>query len=353
MEEETLLTLTCEDCETAIETGEEVIIENNNYCPGCAENYEDCYHCENTIHTNNMSTINGNYVCEDCENEHYDTCQGCRDLLSRDNINDDGFCNNCYQEEESNYIHSYEYKPYVKFYGKGLFLGIELEIDKGDNKDDLAQELIDIGDEKIYLKEDASLNDGLEIVSHPMDMAHHREFSWQQILKKCSDFGFKSHNTTTCGLHVHINNNFLTEVEKIKLAIFINTNKPSIEKIARRQAGHYAQFKLLKKGKLKEDACYSASRYQAINWNNLHTIEFRFFRGTLKYETFIASLEFIDALIHFIKETTVSQIYTSYFEENMINAKAFRLFCNWIAKEPKKHKNLIQFLKERAVYVCV
>ena len=78
MEEETLLTLTCEDCETAIETGEEVIIENNNYCPGCAENYEDCYHCENTIHTNNMSTINGNYVCENCENEHYDTCQGCR-----------------------------------------------------------------------------------------------------------------------------------------------------------------------------------------------------------------------------------------------------------------------------------
>ena len=35
-------------------------------------------------------------------------------------------------------------------------------------------------------------------------------------------------------------------------------------------------------------------RYVAVNLNNYHTIEFRLFRGTLKYNTFIATLQMVN-----------------------------------------------------------
>lgn len=69
-------------------------------------------------------------------------------------------------------IKSYYYKPEPIFYGSGnLFMGVELEIDKGGEEPDKADGILSVANkdsEHIYAKHDGSIEDGFEIVSHPV-----------------------------------------------------------------------------------------------------------------------------------------------------------------------------------------
>ena len=87
---------------------------------------------------------------------------------------DDGyFCHECYQRIRKNApIHEYGYKPKPIFYGdSNRYFGVELEIDGAGKDDEYAEKLLDIANmqgEHIYVKTDGSLDDGMEIVTHPM-----------------------------------------------------------------------------------------------------------------------------------------------------------------------------------------
>ena len=60
---------------------------------------------------------------------------------------------------------------------------------------------------------------------------------------------------------------------------------------------------------------YKYDRYQAINLTNRHTVEFRIFRGTLKYTTILASIQWIDTLIHYCKKTPLKNFARVTWEE--------------------------------------
>jgi hypothetical protein len=77
-------------------------------------------------------------------------------------------------------------------------------------------------------------------------------------------------------------------------------------------------------------------RYAAVNLMNYATIEFRMFRGTLKYNTFIAVLELVNAII---------DIALNYSEEGL-HKLSWSEFASSVT-EPE----LIQYLKERKLYV--
>ena len=63
-------------------------------------------------------------------------------------LNDDDdypYCQECYERRMNYAIKNYSYKPEPIFHGSGsLFFGVELEIDKGGELDDNAQEIIDV-----------------------------------------------------------------------------------------------------------------------------------------------------------------------------------------------------------------
>lgn len=64
----------------------------------------------------------------------------------------------------------------------------------------------EIHDEKIYIKCDGSLDDGMEIVTHPMTLDYHRNhMPWKEIMGEAISLGYKNHKSGTCGLHVHVN----------------------------------------------------------------------------------------------------------------------------------------------------
>lgn len=73
-----------------------------------------------------------------------------------------------------------------------------------------------------------------------------------------------------------------------------------------------------------------------MNLQNYSTIEFRMFRGTLKYNTLIATLQFVDKLC----DTAVR------LSDEPLKALAWTTFVSEI-----REKELVQYLKERRLYV--
>ena len=81
---------------------------------------------------------------------------------------------------------------------------------------------------------------------------------------------------------------------------------------------------------------YNGGRYSSINLQNEHTIEFRIFRGTLKYNTLIATLQ----LVNRVCDVAIS------LSDTTLKALSWTSFVAAI-QEPE----LIQYLKERRLYV--
>ena len=186
------------------------------------------------------------------------------------------------------------------------FFGVELEIEAkhGDPRSH-AENLNDIlnkGDKgfRCFFERDGSLSHGFEIVTQPMGLDMHAEF-WKWTQSKVLTKGLLSHNTSTCGLHVHVTKAGLTKMQISKLVAFINhpDNRDLIEAIARRYDSSYARLGIKKVANAYRN---QNSRYEAINLEPNRTVEFRLFKGTLKYESLMSALEFTNALVNFCND---------------------------------------------------
>ncbi len=81
--------------------------------------------------------------------------------------------------------------------------------------------------------------------------------------------------------------------------------------------------------KSKKDA---NNRYRAINLCNCRTVEFRIFRGTLKRDTIIASIQWVDTLIGYCRNTQLKDLFNADWED---------IFAN------TDHMELTAYLKQR------
>ena len=296
-------------------------------CPSCTRKYltkcDDCgeYFEDNAIYTDSNNTG----YCESCR-ENYYICEDCGRYVSGDEIygEDNIYCESCYESNkpEKETIHSYSYKPDPEFHGNGeAFFGVELETDNGDNKEDYASDLFEHSNEEdlFYLKEDGSLHDGIEIVTHPCTLQYHlNHFPWEEICKTAKDYNFESHDAGSCGLHVHVSREAFgsdeDEQEKniAKLLFLVNNNWNEMVKFSRRTedqlsrwASRYSQKNpddLLEEGK-------ASGRYMAVNLENDHTVEFRLFRGTLNLDTLFATFELVDLLVNSSVDIPLHELY--------------------------------------------
>jgi hypothetical protein len=60
----------------------------------------------------------------------------------------------------------------------------------------------------------------------------------------------------------------------------------------------------------KLKVCKSRGRYFAINVENPHTVEYRIFKGSLNFETFLASLQFVVEFSRCAKRISLADIPT-------------------------------------------
>jgi hypothetical protein len=213
-----------------------------------------------------------------------------------------------------------------------VLLGLELEMEcksSDYDKDSRAGHLLDAinkyrGHTYALCEEDGSLDDGFEMVTGYTGLDVHKD---QLQFFKHTFKGMSSHNTETCGLHGHICKSNMTTLHGAKMVFFINdtNNYQLVKAIARRDAG-YGKIKdkksdtswlkdavKHKKDKRSQLKGLNSDRYEALNFNNDKTIEFRLFKGSLKYETIMACLEFTYATWHFCKDASIDQLTSELF----------------------------------------
>ena len=354
--------LLCSVCGVHLTENETHSFNDEIFCEDCLnEKTVVCEHCGIRIKTCDAYGGYDHNLCRDCYNNYYCNCENCGILIANDDayyLNDDDdypYCSHCYDKIINRAIKNYGYKPETLFYGDGnLFYGIELEIDKGGEDDDNAREICDIankGGEKIYCKHDGSIDSGFEIVSHAASAEYHlNTFPWRNILSKAIELGYCSHNTRTCGLHIHASRAaFGDSYEKQEEAIgrivhFVELHWNEILKFTRRTeeniskwAGRYG-ISTRAKDTYKNAKDNNLGRYVAVNLENYNTIEFRLFRGTLLYSTFAATLQFVDEICNMAIALTDKQV------EDMS-------WSDFVMRIPQEKKELIEYLKTKRLYV--
>lgn len=303
-----------------------------------------CNDCHEWEYSSKLcTTYHEEIICRTCANYNYRYSEyygsyvygdDARDALDRNGnrvviyYDDDDFH---YDDEDDEY-HHYDYQPEPQIIGNyhsskryhrpilddwsrraNRFFGVELEVElRGDRVDRTgkARQLNDVindGDigSRVFFENDGSLNSGFEIVSQPMSLPMHRDV-WQWLNNKDAVANLRSHNTSTCGLHVHVSRAGLTKLQIAKMVTFVNdpANEQLIRAIARRYAEGYCKIKEKKLG----SAHYSSDRYEAINVTGEKTIEFRIFKGSLKYESVVAALEFCHSLVEFTRPCSEGDI---------------------------------------------
>jgi len=254
-----------------------------------------------------------------------------------DDYDEDKYDEDGYSEGTPNYniINDHDLKPTPIFYQtkndieNPLYMGFELEVDKGGYDFKVASNVCEMLDNKVYCKSDGSLNDGLEIVSYPATMNYHTEQkeTYEKVFKYLMDNHYKSHDTTTCGFHIHINKNFFGNNEKE-----IDLNIAKILYIFEKYWDNFKTFSRRSEDKLNdwarrynldikkdlianlERAKDEDERYFAVNLTNRMTIEFRMFKGTLNIDTFIATLQLIDCICNFVKIIDIEKLQQACFE---------------------------------------
>jgi hypothetical protein len=300
--------------------------------------YHSCSDCCNYAHEDLMRTPydSTDNVCDSCidnnyrYSEHYSeyvyTDSG-RWALDRDgdevyvHEDDDDFH---WDDDEDAYIH-YEYegrKPQLlgSYHNRSRvgkqpflhsvwtqrndrFMGVELEVEVKDGSIDDHVEVLnaklndgEVG-KRVYFEADGSLTHGFEIITNPMGLDSHYEL-WSALNDRDLTRGMRSHDTSTCGLHVHVSRKNMHVMQLNKMNVFLNhpDNHELIKAVARRYDVNYAR---IARKRLSTAHKYDVERRDALNITNDQTVEFRIFKGTLVYDTLLSAIEFANAVVNF------------------------------------------------------
>jgi len=340
-------------------------VDGDDRCEPCAVVYRDergahdftyCESCDSQWHDNETRYYMGERYCVTCIQDNAYDCEDCGDECWSGN---DHYCESDGEEDdgyrENSPIHSYSYRPSPAFFGTGKYhLGFELEVETRNSSRyegaELAQNLFG---GHVYLKDDGSLNDGFEIVTHPHTLNEYQtNFNWDG-LNKLKNQGLRSWNTSTCGLHVHVSRTAFS-VEGVRLSYeqrilrrqahelrfmkLIYDNERQVCRIAGRSGNNYASF--MDKGKLVrkvKNGVQENGRYSAINTENDDTLEVRVFKGSLRPERVLSALEFVTASVEYTRDLPIN---------GKNNALSWLRFTGYVAQHAETYPNLAIIMNE-------
>jgi hypothetical protein len=349
----------CADCGEVLErdSGEECFSEllDNGYCESCYnERISQCAACGEEVRSDDTNDSPEGDLCRDCYGERYRTCSNCDrtvpyDDLEYDEDTEEDLCARCYTRRGP--IRDHSYGPEPVFHGKGpLFLGIELEVEardasRSEGADSLASNPL------YYLKHDGSLNDGFEVVSHPVsgDWLLENPAAYDDVFALAKR-GFRSYDTSTCGMHVHMTRKAFKKLHLLKFVTFVKENDAFTLRVSQRKykssmdqwaKTHYEESRYDPwRGEcvaasiashLKHTNGATGDRYTAVNLENENTIEVRIFRGTLNPAGFWKNVEFCLALYAFTENASLRELTP----EN---------FMRFVSAYRRRYKHLYAFL---------
>lgn len=289
------------------------------------------------------------------ENTNIKTCYNCGRAVETTNGVQWGryfYCDDCFKSLKCG-VDSY-HAPSIETSFKSLngettkeYLGIELETTKdktgsfyqSDHIEDVFYIRKNFKELGLNFERDASIGNGMEIITQPMTYNYikENEEKFKSIFEYLTSQDNYSHDGGKCGLHIHVSKDYLgdndEEIRKNieKMMLFIETYRDKVERFSRRKHNQFSTYNsyTIPYHKNYNDTCftddnyyksgkmlYDIQQYDCIGHSSVlnpnastgNTIEFRMFRGTLRYETFMATIEFIHNLVNVCKENAVSKI---------------------------------------------
>lgn len=255
-------------------------------------------------------------------------------------------------------IHSYSYKPSPRFRVGGgeaearAFFGVELEIDQR-NDGNLDPRLVpDVAHPLFYCKNDGSLNNGVELVSHPGTASwwNEQRGNVEAMLTRLSQMGWRSHEVQTCGMHVHVSATAFENSMHIYRFLHLVYRFPELALLVsqrnRARMNQWATLRYNKKPTLKQKAALAlkgreweqadnAGHYDGVN-QTAHTFELRIFNGTLNPKRFYKNLQYAWAALAFTADTL-----------SLRHVTAAR-FVAWVNERAEQYPDLAAFFAENA-----
>lgn len=231
-----------------------------------------------------------------------------------------------------------------------LLIGMELEVivDENKRRDEAARkvkQIFNAGDNYALCENDSSIGYGFEIVTAWTGLDTHERIlsrmdtpEFKALIKA---YGLKSHNTTTCGLHLTLDRADMSKMHLAKMLVFLNHpgNRVLVEKVCRRYAQSYCKVKHDKFVHLTEQLGAGGSdRYEILNTTKPRVLEFRGPRGTLRWQSILAAMEFIRLLWLFTRDA----------EADKLTTEAFVKYA-WKTERSSDTKHLREFLVRRRI----
>ena len=383
------MTALCPSCSDECEWCEEPVrLHSRNFsdivlCPSCEVDARECAGCGDVLNVSDGDYYQfdnryrrDDYYCHRCFEMRIATCEQCDESYHEDDepncdcndvsgiikpygfnrdASDRIFHVGCNDDGDTIIIHGQHAFNRSQFVHEPV-MGFEAECES--EKSDLYQgaELFrDMTDDnRLYLKEDGSLRDGFEVVTHPhtLDMFQNH-FDWQPFvdLSKMGFRAYKYHDPSLnhdVGFHIHINRNaFYTKRLHERTSSsphlygflsFIYHNVPAMTRISSRNS-HY--------GTITEnelDNIYGYARHRsygdrsvAVNCRNQHTIELRCFAGALNPNRALGYLEFTHALWAYTSAGRIGKMKEHHKMD-------FNVFADWVEHDPK-YSNLVSLIK--------
>lgn len=243
------------------------------------------------------------------------------------------------------YIHSFNYVPkYIKHFMPGesedttLLLGAEIEVGGNNNissdndKNSTVKKCIQImnrsdsdAEDLIYSTHDSTVQ--IEFDTMPCSLEFHKnKMNYREMFEYLDKKGYKGHDCETAGLHIHANRSYLgksrisQELVISKILYILEKFNDEICVIARRD-NNYSEFVGEKQNEDSIVELYGQYKEKgkraALNLQHKDTIEFRMFKSTLKYETFILTLEFVKDIIDYAKSVDIEEIELAKWSDLM------------------------------------
>jgi hypothetical protein len=225
--------------------------------------------------------------------------------------------------------------------------GVELEIEKEGNnlKYEVAHAILEFwGKDSLYAKEDATIENGIELVTHPFSWQQYRDErqKWEELFNLIKDYQYGADAWDNVGMHVHMSKAAFTQLHLYKFLSFMYNygNRSFVHEIAQRYDHDYALWCSADESSdgLKSNAKYmtnqSDERHSAVNLTGDTTVEVRIFKSTINSNLFHKNLEFLQSLFDFTLNTTMKHINIPHYWK-YLNSK---LHSN-------RFRNLIQYIE--------
>ena len=307
--------------------------QERRICNNCIENsYYYCADCGYVVHESDAICINGEWYCPSCA-ENVEECETERQEYVCD-----------YHHYGSNY---WQPRFYKNTSSDNLF-GIELEVESTQpfvTCNEIVKKVCEIDTDEVFVFEhDGSLTNGFEIISNPCSLNYwySKEENLKKIFEVLNNMGCKSHDVSTCGLHIHFSRDYVDTATISRILYLFEKFKNYLIMFSRRKIDNlnrWASFMNVDVKDLSLDYVKSnhdnCNRYRAVNLTNNETIEIRIFKGTLKFESFMSCIELVNNIVEMAKNMNDNEI---------INVESF-----YNVVEYQKTKYLKQYCLDRRI----